>query len=118
MLSRRSFFRAFVSVLALLDAVIALHGHETGLHGTRHLATLAVRMVRRINHNRIMGSWSAGWLGEITRTETVGDAGNEEKRWLEVLSWPDRVFVIHNLFTPGNSFRDCLHIHGLQWSTE
>lgn len=44
-----------------------------------------------------------GWLGEVAREEPLPDGS---KRWLEVLSWPHRVFRIHNLLTPD----ECDHL--------
>eukprot|EP00892_Ulva_mutabilis_P010743 jgi/Ulvmu1/8040/UM004_0277.1 len=44
-----------------------------------------------------------GWLGEVAREEQMPDGS---KRWLEVLSWPYRVFRIHNLLTP----EECDHL--------
>lgn len=48
-----------------------------------------------------------GWLGEVHRSERIASEGEPAdqrtaagERWLEVKSWKDRIFVIHNFLTP------------------
>ena len=55
----------------------------------------------------------AGWKGEVDRSQRVEPGGTKTQgphgpndRWLEVMSWPDRIFVVHNFLTPGPPARE------------